>query len=262
MHIGRNRRRRQVRALDDDGIHAPGEQDDHHDGGDLHDLHGFFAGFFDALEVFPPVIDGHRRGKEGRGVIHVELEEGMGGSGGEIDGQPSVAGGDGEQLVEQAGNILSRGNTRDGAGEDVVKHECGDAKLGEGAAQRLLDDAIDAAAGEHGTALDINRAHREGEEHDAENEPGGGFADGFLSDTPGVERRRTQVAENDGSRSPEGDKGEHHGRGHNQPDPVGHRCMSSFRSCHRDCDAGLYSDLSDFGSDLGCFLGRKRIRPA
>ena len=48
-----------------DGIDSPGEENDDHDGGDLHHLHGFFAGFFDPFGVLPPVIDGHYRGEYG-----------------------------------------------------------------------------------------------------------------------------------------------------------------------------------------------------
>ncbi len=73
--------------------------------------------------------------------------------------------------------------------EDVVEHERRDAQLGERSAQRLLDHAVDSAAGKHGAAFDIHGAHSEGEEHDAEDEPRRGLADSLFSDASGVKGR-------------------------------------------------------------------------
>ena len=72
---------------------------------------------------------------------------------------------------------MAGGHTGDGAGEDVIEHQGGDADLGEGAAERLLDDAIDAAAGEHGAAFHVDGAHGTREEDDADDEPGRGLTD-------------------------------------------------------------------------------------
>src|SRR5580692_8375793 len=81
--------------------------------------------------------------------------------------------GNAEQFVDEASNVLPGGNTGDGAGEDVVEHQRGYAEFGEAAAERFLDHAVNAAAGEHGTAFDVHGAHGEAEQHDAENEPRG-----------------------------------------------------------------------------------------
>ena len=64
-----------------------------------------------------------------------------------------------DELVHQSGNVLPRGNAGDRPGQDVVEHQRRDADLGEGAAHRFLDDAIDAAADEHRAAFDVDRAH-------------------------------------------------------------------------------------------------------
>ncbi len=77
-----------------------------------------------------------------------------------------------------------------GPGKDVVEHQRGDAQLGEGSAQRLLHDAVDAPAGKHGAALDVDRSHCKGEKHDPENEPGGGLANGFFRDAAGIKSGR------------------------------------------------------------------------
>ena len=63
-------KRREMRADMEDRVGAPKEQDDHHDGGDLHDLQGFVAGLVDALDVLPPVISGDEDGNGGRGEVH------------------------------------------------------------------------------------------------------------------------------------------------------------------------------------------------
>src|SRR5260370_24737008 len=57
MKVLRNRKRNGVVSRLDEGKCRPGEQDDHHDGGDLHDAESFLAGLLDALGIFPPVID-------------------------------------------------------------------------------------------------------------------------------------------------------------------------------------------------------------
>ena len=53
-----------------------------------------------------------------------------------------------------------------GPGQDVVEHQGRDGELGEEAAHRLLDDAVDAAADEQRAAFDVDRAHGVAEEHD------------------------------------------------------------------------------------------------
>ncbi len=143
-----------------------------------------------------------------------------------------MQGTDTDELIEQPDDILPGGDAGDGPGEDVVKHEGRDAELGKGAAERLLDDAIDTAAGEHGAALDVDRTDGEREEHDAENEPGGGASDGSLGDAAGIEGRGCQIVENDGRSAPEGDEGEHDRGGDDESDPVRDGSVRGLRCTH------------------------------
>src|SRR5579862_5044625 len=59
------------------GVEAPSDQDNHHDGGELHDAQGLSARFRNALDIFPPEIkcdnDGHGRGS----AVHVEMNGNM-----------------------------------------------------------------------------------------------------------------------------------------------------------------------------------------
>ena len=55
------------------------------------------------------------------------------------------------RLRNQADDILPCLNTRDRPRQDVVEHQGGNRKFGEGAAHRLLNDAIDPAARKHAT---------------------------------------------------------------------------------------------------------------
>src|SRR5438270_4159469 len=56
--------------------HTPSDQDDHHDRRDAHDPQRFGAGLVDALNVFPPEINGHEDGKT-RGKRIVRNVDGM-----------------------------------------------------------------------------------------------------------------------------------------------------------------------------------------
>src|SRR5207247_1561507 len=71
-----------------------------------------------------------------------------------------------------------------------------------------LDDAVYAAAGEHGAALDVDGADGVGEEHHAEDEPGGGLADGLFADAADVIDGAGHVIEDNGGGAPEADEGE------------------------------------------------------
>src|SRR5882757_10561047 len=93
----------------------------------------------------------------------------------------------GQDFVDEAGDVLAGRDAGNGAGEDVLEHQGGDAEFGEGAAEGFFDYAVDAAADEHGTAFDVDGADSEGEEHDRDDEPGGGFADSLFGDAAGVE---------------------------------------------------------------------------
>src|SRR5262249_54562623 len=55
---------------------------------------------------------------------------------------------------------------------------------------------------EQGAALDVHGAHRVGEDHHRQDEPGGGGADGLLDDAADVEGGAAQVAEHDGGGAP------------------------------------------------------------
>src|SRR5215469_3639054 len=48
---------RQVSAAEKHRVAAPYDHDYHHDGGDLHDAQGLFAGLVNTLDVFPPEIN-------------------------------------------------------------------------------------------------------------------------------------------------------------------------------------------------------------
>src|SRR5882724_781021 len=72
-------------AVLQDGDQRPTEEDDHHDGGDLHDAKGFFAGFVETFGVLPPVVNGYGQGEadgeEILGDVRLAVEHGLKGSG-------------------------------------------------------------------------------------------------------------------------------------------------------------------------------------
>src|ERR1700733_9206200 len=70
---GRRWEGREMGAHMKDGVEAPEQENDHHDGGGLHNLQGFIAGFVDALDVLPPEINGGEDGDAGRGEVHRQL---------------------------------------------------------------------------------------------------------------------------------------------------------------------------------------------
>ena len=109
VQVGGCGRRGQVNAADANGVDAPEEQNDHHDGGDLHDAQGLVAGFLDALDVLPPVINGDDGSEDGGGVIDVELE-GQAVGVDERLREPAMVESDVHQLVHQADDVLSCGN--------------------------------------------------------------------------------------------------------------------------------------------------------
>ncbi len=115
-----------------------------------------------------------------------------------------------DRVEPEADNILTGGDAADRPRQDVVKKQGGNRKLGYKSAQGLFDHAINAAADEEGTALDVDGAHPVAEEQDAHDEPGGGFADGTFDDGPDVIGRTGQIAQHDGRRSPIGNEGERH----------------------------------------------------
>src|SRR5271163_2031165 len=65
MNIARRGKRGQRGMAVESGVNAPADEDDHHDGDELHDVEGFFAGFRNAFGVFPPEVDGDGNGEAG-----------------------------------------------------------------------------------------------------------------------------------------------------------------------------------------------------
>ena len=196
-------------ALLHQGKGRPAQQDDHHHRGDLHYPQRLLAGFLNALGVLPPEVYGHDQGKYDRGPVDVEVRRPVKHV---VHGprDPAVGLGRGEGVVDQSGDVLSRRNARNRAGQDVIKHQSGNADLGQGPAQRLFDHAVNAAADEHGAALHVNRPHGEGEQHHRHDEPGRRLPDGLLGDAGGIEGGRPQVVQHDGRRPPVGDERQHH----------------------------------------------------
>src|SRR5262249_45634034 len=115
-------------------------------------------------------------------------------------------------LQDEPGDVLSGRHAADGAGEDVVEHQGRHGQFGQKAAHRFLDHAIDAAADEEGAALDVDRADGVAEEHDGQDEPGGGGSDGRLDDAADVVGGAGEVAQHHGGRAPVRDEREHHAR--------------------------------------------------
>ena len=105
------RKGRQVQAAQPDGVAAPAEQDHHHHGGDSHDLQGLVARFRDALDVLPPEIEGDADGEHGCSGVHTPDERQMRQR---------------EQIVQQAHQILPRGDNADRPGQNVIEQQCGD----------------------------------------------------------------------------------------------------------------------------------------
>ncbi len=177
VNVAGIRKRRERGMAQDRGVNTPADQDHHHDGDQLHDVEGFFARFGDALGVFPPEVnrDDDREG----------CRDGAYGVFGEWAAEMKVD----RQLAHQAGEILSRGDAADWAGQNVVEHQRRHAEFGEGAAERLFDRAINAPADEHAAAFDVHRANGIREEHDREDEPGCGLADEAFGFTASVVSR-------------------------------------------------------------------------
>ena len=117
------------------------------------------------------------------------------------------------EFIDQAGQILTRGDHADRAGQDKVEEQRRHGNAGEKRAHRVADHNVDAAPNKHGGTLHIERAHREAEQHDAQHEPGGAAANCLFSDAAGVKRGRRQITEYDGGGSPERNKSQRDGGG-------------------------------------------------
>ena len=108
--------------------------------------------------------------------------------------------------MKRPDHVLPGGDGADGAGEDVIEHQGADGELGQPPADGVLDHAVDAAAREHGAAFDVDGPDGIAEEHDAEDEPRRGLADGLLADAADVIGGAGQVAQDDGGGPPEADE--------------------------------------------------------
>ena len=191
----------QSRVPEDRRVGTPGDQQHNHHGHQLHDDQSLVAGLWNALRVLPPEIDGHENRKTRRDEIHLVCSKRI--------AQVRVL----KQLADQSGQILPGSDAADGASQDVVEHQRGDAEFCERSAERLFDRAVHAAAHEHAAALDVHGAHRVRKQHDGQNEPRRGFADVAFRFTARVIGRGGQVVQNDGRGAPERNKGEKRGRG-------------------------------------------------
>ena len=78
LHVLRQRRGRKVPATTSiQGVEAPSDQDNHHDGGELHDTQRLSARFRDAFDIFPPEIKRDHDGNCRRSAVHVEMNGNM-----------------------------------------------------------------------------------------------------------------------------------------------------------------------------------------
>ncbi len=137
-------------------------------------------------------------------------------------------------FVQNAGQIQSRADAADGAGENVVEHERRDGYLGERSAHGFVDDLVHAAADEHAAALDIDRPYRVGEKHDGQDEPGSRLADLRFGDAARIIGGGGEIAQDDGRRSPERDERQHdRGSNHDfRPRGSTRRQPRSLTRCH------------------------------
>ncbi len=180
-----------------EGDGAPQDQNDHHDGGDHHDLDRFGRGLVHALSVLPPEINGDQDAEDrGKGVV-VEIMKRVV----EIDCG----------VLNEAGEVLSGDHGAERAGQDVIEEKRGDRELGEGSAHGPPHHAVNSAADEHAGGFDVERANAVREQHDREDEPGCALADDLLGVAANVVRGGAQVGEHDGRGTPERDEAQQHG---------------------------------------------------
>src|ERR1035438_6182123 len=139
-------------AVLQDGGDAPDDKDDHHGAGNLHNAQSLLTGFMHADDVLAPEVEGDDGGEDGGEIGRVNVQS----------GQVQVL----AKVVDEAAEVEARADGTDGASEHVVEHEGGDGEFGERPAHGLVDHPVDAAAHEHGAALDRSEERRVGEQHD------------------------------------------------------------------------------------------------
>src|ERR1700757_1764411 len=124
MTIAGIRKSRKGRVPQGDVVNAPADENDHHHRYQLHDVQSFFAGFGNAFGVFPPEINGDDDGKtRGNDVNGARRERPA--------GHVRVR----QKFAEQSAQILPRGYAADGPGQNVVKHQRGNAEFGQRSTQ-------------------------------------------------------------------------------------------------------------------------------
>ena len=126
------------------------------------------------LNIQPPEIEGDQDGEAGGKPVGRNL----------IVGVQHAA-----DFVKESGEILAGADYADGAGEDVVEQQRRNRDARDERPHGVAHHDVHAAADEHGGAFEVDRAHREAEKHDAEDEPGGAGSDGVFGDAAGVEGR-------------------------------------------------------------------------
>src|SRR5262249_54713771 len=110
-----------------DCVRAPQDQDYDHHGSDGHNLNSLLAGLMNALSVLPPEIKRYQRAEHGGKAVLRKMAKGM----------PEVA----SDVLNEAGEILTRYHGTDGAGQHVVEEKGRNGEFCQCAAHRLLDHA-------------------------------------------------------------------------------------------------------------------------
>ena len=117
-------------------------------------------------------------------------------------GQPEIH----QKITDQTREILPCGDSADRSSQNVVEHQSGNAEFRQAAAEGLLNGPVHPAADEHAATLNVNRSHGVGKQHDGQDEPGCRLADVRFRFAAGVVSGRSQVVQNDGGGSPEGNE--------------------------------------------------------
>ena len=186
--------RRQMCAPYPERIAAPNEHNADHSAGHIHDAKRFFARLVNALNVFPPEIDGDDNGEYCRTAIHRKADASM-----------KMF----QQLIQHSDQVQACRHTADRTGQNVIEHQRRDGELGQRGTHRLLDHAIHAATDEHAATLDVKRRYRTGKQHNPKDEPGRRLADEVLGDCARVEGRRTHIVEHNCGYAPKRNECEH-----------------------------------------------------
>src|SRR2546423_1447023 len=102
--------------------------------------------------------------------------------------------------------ILPSADDADWTSQDIVENESGDREPRRKWTHAVTNHNINAAANEHPAALHVHGANREAKEHHADYVPRCRFSNRSLGNTPGVEHRGREIAQNDRGASPIADE--------------------------------------------------------